>query len=101
MLVLSVKVILQGGPTPPHTAKAIRDIISAFGGKFYPPPPYLSESAPSDYHLFSSMFNDAFSMKHINSYENVEKGLHDWTISTYIWFFWEGIHILPMRWGKM
>ena len=66
------KLILQQDNASSHTAKDVRDTISALGWELLPHPPYSPDLAPSDYHLFSSM-SQALSQQHFNNYEDVEK----------------------------
>ena len=60
------KVILQYDYAPSHTAKGVKDTISALGWELLPHPPYSLDLAASNYHLFSSM-SHALTMKHNNN----------------------------------
>ena len=93
------KVILQQDNIPSHTAKAVRNTISALGWEILPHPPYSPDLAPSDYHLFSSM-SHALSLTHFKDYGEVENWLDDWITSKDEHFFWKDIHNLKDRWGK-
>lgn len=93
------KVILQHDNAPSHTAKQVKDTISALGWEILPHPPYSPDLAPSDYHLFSSMTH-ALSQEHFKNYEEVEKWLAEWIDSKEERFFWQGIHKVAERWKK-
>ena len=83
-----------------HTAKAIRNTISALGWKLLPRPPYSPDLAPSDYHLFS-LISHALSMQHFNKYGDFKKNVEDWTTSKDVRLFRKDIYKMPGRWKKM
>ena len=75
-----VKVILQHNNAPPHTAKAVRDTISALGWEVLHLPPYSPDLGLHEYHLLSSI-SHPLNMKHFNNYWDVEKWFDDLTSS--------------------
>ena len=50
-----VKVILQHDNAPSHTAKVVNNTLKALNWEILSHPPYSTDLAPSDYHLFASM----------------------------------------------
>lgn len=93
------KVILQHDNAPAHSAKVVKETISALGWELLPHPPYSPDLAPSDYHLFSSM-GHALAEQHFKTFEDVRKWLDEWISMKDEAFFWNGIHKLPERWIK-
>ena len=57
---------------------------------------YLSELAPSDYHLFAPM-GHALAEQHFGSYEDVKKWLSEWFTVKGEDFYWHSIQKLPER----
>ena len=49
------KIILQHDNAPAHSAKVVKETISALGWELLSHPPHSPDLAPSDYHLFLSM----------------------------------------------
>lgn len=93
------KVILQHDNAPAHSAKLVKDTITALKWELLPHPPYSPDLAPSDYHLFASM-EHALAEQHFTSYEDVGKWVDEWLASKNEQFFWQGIHKLHERWEK-
>jgi [histone H3]-lysine36 N-dimethyltransferase SETMAR len=93
------KAILLHDNAPSHTAKPVKDTLTALRWEVLPHPPYSPDLAPSDYHLFSSM-GHALAEQHFDSYEEVENWVTQWFASKEEQFFWRGIHKLPERWSK-
>ena len=79
-----------------HTAKLIKETI---GWEILLHAAYLSDLAPSDYHLFISM-RHVLAQQRFTSYEDVRKWLDDWFGLKEQQFFWRGIHKLSNRWKK-
>jgi hypothetical protein len=51
-------VILQYDNARPHTANMTKAVIHKLDWEILPHPPYCPDIAPSDYHLFRSLFNN-------------------------------------------
>ena len=62
------KIILLHDNARPHVAAPVKTYIETFKWEVLPHPPYSSNIAPSDYHLFRSMTHD-LSEQHFTSYE--------------------------------
>ena len=65
------KVILQHDNARPHVAKVIKPYLETLKWEVLPHPPYSSDVAPSDYHLFRSMAH-GLADQHFRSYEKVK-----------------------------
>ena len=55
----------------PHVAKVVKEILEALNWDVLLHPPYSSDIAPSDYHLFRSMAH-GLAEQHFTSYEEAE-----------------------------
>ena len=93
------KVILQHDNASSHTAKVVKNTLKALNWEILSHPPYSSDFAPSDYHLFASMGHSLAEQRFANL-EEVEKWLVEWFALKEKKFFWNGIHDLPERWVK-
>ncbi|EGI62178.1 Mariner Mos1 transposase, partial [Acromyrmex echinatior] len=63
-------------------------------------PPYSSDIALSDYHLFRSMAY-GLSEQHFTSYEDIKNWIDNWIASKDEAFFQRSIRMLPERWEKV
>ena len=61
------KVIFQHDNAQPHVAKVVKEILEALNWDVLPHPLYLSDIAPSDYHLFRSIVH-GLAEQHVTSY---------------------------------
>ena len=62
-------------------------------------PPYFTDLAPSDYHLFASMRHSLAEQRFAN-FEEIEKWLVEWFALNEKKYFWNGINNLPETWAK-
>jgi len=58
----------------------VQNYLEKLNWEVLPHPAYLSDLAPSDYHLFSSM-GHSLAEWHFDSYEDVRKWLDEWFAS--------------------
>ncbi|CAK9826344.1 Histone-lysine N-methyltransferase SETMAR [Anthophora retusa] len=84
----------------PHTARITVEKIKNFNWELLPHPPYSSDLAPSDYHLFRSM-QHFLSGKNFNNSEDVKSALNEYFNSKSQKFFENGIRKLTDRWEKV
>ena len=75
----------------------VQNYLETLNWEVLPHPAYLSDLAPSDYHLLS--MDHALAERHFDSYEDVRKWLDEFA-SKDEEFFWRDIHKLPERWEK-
>lgn len=94
------KVIFQHDNARPHVARVVKNTLDALKWDVLPHPPYSSDIAPSDYHLFRSMYH-ALVKQHFNSYEEVKNWVDSWIAAKDEEFFRRGIRMLPERWQKV
>ncbi|CAJ0592479.1 unnamed protein product [Cylicocyclus nassatus] len=85
--------------TTPHIASATKNELATYGWTVLPHPPYSSDLAPSDYHLFSAL------QRHLDGQdfkkrEEVKAALNIFFESQQTTFWSRGIHDLPKRWQK-
>jgi len=74
------KVILQHDNARPHVAKIVKTYLETLKWEVLPHPPYSSDVAPSDYHLFRSMAH-GLADQHFRSYEEVKNWIDSWIAS--------------------
>jgi transposase len=72
-----VLVMLLCDRARPHTAAGIRVLLEHFSWKLFGHPPYSSDLAPSDYHLFTYLTNLLASQRFNNNEEPME-GVKIW-----------------------
>ena len=84
----------------PHVAAPVKNYLENSGWEILPHPPYSPDLAPSDYHLFRSMQN-ALSGIRFTSVQGIRNWLDDFLAAKPAQFYWDGIHKLPERWGKV
>jgi len=56
----------------PHIAKVVKTYLETLKWEVLPHPPYSSDVAPSDYHLFRSMAH-GLADQHFRSYEELDR----------------------------
>ena len=84
----------------PHTAKATVEVINSLGWELLPHPPYSSDIAPSDYHLFRAMDNHMRN-RQFRTREDVENEIKTFFASKDVNFHKCGIYDLVQRWEKV
>ena len=84
------KVILQHDNARPHAARPVKTYLETLKWEVIPHPPYSSDIAPSDYHLFQSMAH-SLAHQHFRCYEEVKKWIDSWIASKDASFFRDGI----------
>jgi histone-lysine N-methyltransferase SETMAR len=93
-------IIFHDDNARPHRTQPVKNYVKNVGWESLPHPPYSPDLAPSDYHLFRSMQNALAGIKFTS-----EQGIRNWLDSFLTAkderFFWDGIHKLPERWGKV
>ena len=67
------RVILIHDNASSHTAKSMKDTITALEWEVLPHPPYSSDLAPSDYHLFKSMAH-GLADQHFAYFDELQNG---------------------------
>jgi hypothetical protein len=78
--------------------KTVEHIVN-FGWTVVPHPPYSSDLAPSDFHLFEPM-KDGLCGKHYPSYDAVVQAMKQWATSTGADFYEHSMQVLVHRWQK-
>uniref|UniRef100_A0A8R1DLM7 HTH_48 domain-containing protein n=1 Tax=Caenorhabditis japonica TaxID=281687 RepID=A0A8R1DLM7_CAEJA len=81
----------------PHVAKATQAKIQALNWDTVPDPPYSSDIAPSDYHLFRSL-KLFLKEKRFAKRENLKTAVFDFFDSQSAAFWKKGIDDFPERW---
>jgi [histone H3]-lysine36 N-dimethyltransferase SETMAR len=94
------KVFFQHDNARPHTAKITPDKLKDLGWTVIPHPPYSSDLAPSDYHLFRSMYHYLLG-KNFNQTDEVKSGPEEYFASKPRSFYNNGIKNLVNRWKKV
>ena len=84
----------------PHVAIPVKNYLENSGWEVLPHPPYSSDLAPSDYHLFWSMQN-ALTGIWFTSEQGIKNWLDSFVAAKPAQFFCDGIHKLPERWEKV
>ena len=84
----------------PHVAKVVKKYLETLKWEVLPHPPYSSDIAPSDFHLFRSIAH-GLADQHFQSFEELEKWIASWIASKEDSFFRAGIRKLPERWEKV
>ncbi|GBP52529.1 Mariner Mos1 transposase [Eumeta japonica] len=90
------KIILLLDNSRPHVAVPMENYLKTLNWEVLPCPPYSSDIAPSDYHLFRSIAH-ALSEQRFTSYEDTKNGVDLWIASKDKKFFRLGIRTLPER----
>jgi transposase len=96
---LATVVILQHDNARPHTARATVATITDLHFDTLPHPPYSSDVAPSDYHMFGPL-KKAMGGKKFRYDEEVHQAVHEWLRTRLQEFFSRRIRALPVRWRK-
>ena len=92
------QVIFQHDKARPHVTKLVKDTLETLGWEALPHPPYSTDIASSDYHLFRSM-QSALTGEKFSSFADIKNWLDNWIASETTEFFYSGIHSLPERWS--
>ena len=95
---LSTGVLLQHDNARPLTARSPVATIQDLSFECLPHPPYSSDLAPSDFHVFGPL-EEAIGGKSFRSDEEVQQAVHEWLHSQPKDLFSRGIHALPKRWN--
>ncbi|GBP29955.1 Mariner Mos1 transposase [Eumeta japonica] len=94
------KILLLHDNARPHVAIPVKNYLKTLDWEVLTHPPYSSNTAPSDYHLFWSMAH-ALSEQRFTSYEDTKNWVDTWIASKDKEFFRLGIRTLPERWQKV
>jgi hypothetical protein len=89
--------ILRHDNAWPHTANTTKAAIQELDWEILPHPHYSLDLAPSDYHLFHSLFNNLHRVSFSNDAE-LQNWLDDFFTAKPADFFTCGIENLPERW---
>jgi hypothetical protein len=95
---LSKRVLLLHDNTHPHTAAHTVDTLRALKFEVLKHPPYSTDLAPSDFHLFGPMKEHLWGQKFTD--DEVMEAVQSWLKATPKSFFLEGIRKLVDRWTK-
>ncbi|GBP85704.1 Mariner Mos1 transposase [Eumeta japonica] len=90
------KISLLHDNSCPHAAVPVKKYLKILDWEVLPHPPYSSDIAPSDYHLFRSMAH-ALSEQRFTSCEGTKNWVDSWIASKDKEFFRLGIRALPER----
>jgi histone-lysine N-methyltransferase SETMAR len=93
------KVLFHHDNARPHTSLHTRKAITKLQWTVLPHPPYNSDLAPSDYHIFSSL-KDAIRGKKFEDDEEVFSEVKKWLRHRPTEWYREGIQALIYRWRK-
>ena len=80
----------------PHVAKSTREKLLKLGWVKIPHPPYSSDLAPTDYHLFRSL-SDHLRQKKFDNEDDLKTDLNDFFREKSLDFYERGILTLPVR----
>ena len=94
------RVTFQQDNARPHVAKVVKETLKALNWDVLAHPPYSSDIAPSDCHMFRSMAY-GLAEHHFTSYEEVKNWVNSWIASKDEKFFKQGIRVLPERWSRV
>jgi len=83
---LSTGVLLQHDNARPLTARSPVATIQDLSFECLPHPPYSSDLAPSDFHVFGPL-KEAMGSKSLRSDEDVQQAVHEWLHSQSLFFF--------------
>jgi len=95
---LSTGVLLQHDNARPHIARSTVATIQDLSFKCLPHPPYSTDLASSDFHVFGPL-KEVRGGKSFRSDEEVQQAVHEWLCSQLKEFFPRGIHALPKHWN--
>jgi len=90
------KIILQHDNDRPHVAQPVKTYLETLKWGALPHPPYSSDIAPSDCHLFRLMAH-GLAEQHFHSYEKAKKWVDFWIASKDVSFFLPDIQMLSER----
>jgi hypothetical protein len=90
-------VIFQHENAQPHTANMTKAAIQEMDWEILPHPLYSLDLAPSDYHLFRSLFNNLRGVS-FNNYAELQNWLDNFFTAKLEDFFKHGIENQPERW---
>ena len=84
----------------PHVSLMTRQKLLQLGWEVLIHPPYSSDTAPSDFHLFWSLQN-SLKGKNVNSLEDCKRHLEQFFAQKDKKFWEDGIMKLPEKWQKV
>jgi hypothetical protein len=96
---MTTAVILKHDNARPHTARATVATVTDLHFDTLPHPPYPSDLATSDYHMFGPL-KEAMGGKKFHSDEEVHQAVHEGLRTRPQEFFSRGIRALPVHWRK-
>jgi histone-lysine N-methyltransferase SETMAR len=94
------KIYFQHDNARPHTAKVVEKKLETLGWEKVTHPPYSTDLAPSDYHLFRSLQHD-LKKQQFNNEDALKTYLHRFFDSKTKEFYSRGIRDLPRRWREV
>ena len=83
----------------PHTANATVDLLKSWKWEILPHPPYSTDLAPSDFHLFPQL-KKSLRGNHFQSSEDVKDAVHQWVRQQSPNFYYRGLDSLILRYDK-
>jgi histone-lysine N-methyltransferase SETMAR len=93
------KVLIHDENARPHTCLHTREAITKLPWAVLPHPPYSSDLAPSDYHLFSPL-KDAIRGRKFEDDEEVISEVKRWLRQRPAEWYGEGMQAVSSRWRK-
>jgi histone-lysine N-methyltransferase SETMAR len=94
------KVYFQHDNARPHVSETVRRKLDELGWKAIPHPPYSSDLAPFNYHLFLSLSNH-LRAKNFRDEEELKSFIQSFFDSKPREFHAKGIRYLPRRWAQV
>ncbi|GFT86118.1 histone-lysine N-methyltransferase SETMAR [Trichonephila clavipes] len=85
-VMLSKCVLLHQDNSRPHTSRTTRDLIESLGCEVLDNVPYISDLAPSDFHLFLYL-KHSLGGKRFSKYEEVKAAVNFWLSDQAVDFF--------------
>jgi histone-lysine N-methyltransferase SETMAR len=95
---LTICVLLNDNARP-HTAARTQVLIKLFNWEIFDLPPYITDLAPSDYHLFTKT-KVWLATQHFHTNEELMDGVNIWLLNLAAPFFDKGLQKLVSRYNK-